>query len=182
MICPEVHKEVARLDGYLDGIAASANGSRRYSAGAFLIELAEPDACIEQAIRDCKSWYSQLAFAQTGRQRLPRGLGSLESEMQPFLVREVANRSAADLENLREYLSFRVMDALWFALEAQGRLRVGPSRAVDVWRLDNEPAPDSSDCTWFCVRVEWGLVVLQFNDDLKWQQAVESGRVDPLCP
>ena len=81
MICPEVHKEVARLDGYLDGIAASANGSRRYSAGAFLIELAEPDACIEQAIRDCKSWYSQLAFAQTGRQRLPRGLAFLQHDL-----------------------------------------------------------------------------------------------------
>lgn len=89
MISPEAHKEVARLDGYLGGIAVSTNYSRRYSAGAFLIEPLEPDACIEQAIKDYKeSWCPGLGFEPRRRQRLPRGLGSLESDIQPLLLRE----------------------------------------------------------------------------------------------
>lgn len=63
MLCLQTHQEVARLDGYLDGITAFTNHSRRYSAGAFVIDSAEFDACIEQAIKDYKkSWCPELAF------------------------------------------------------------------------------------------------------------------------
>lgn len=179
MISPEVHKEVARLDGYLAGIAVSTGCFRRYSAGAFLIEPVEPDACIGQAIKDFKTWCPELAFGQRQRQRLPRGLGSLEFDIQPFLVREVPGISAVDLDTLRRYLSFKVMDGLDDALRPRGQDLIGPWKAVEVWRLDSDTSPDWSDCTYFCIRVDGGLVVLQFNDDLKWRQAVESGRIDP---
>lgn len=180
MLSPEAHQEVARLDGYLDGIAVSTTHSRRYSAGAYLIEPVEPDACIEQAIKDYKeSWCPRLAFDPRRRQRLPRGLGSLEFDIEPFVLREAPGLDAIGLDNQRKYLSFKVMDALWYALEEQGRLRLGPGKAVEVWRLESQPKPDASDCTYFCIRVEQVLLVLQFNDDLKWRQAVESGRIDP---
>ncbi|QWP78187.1 hypothetical protein J5226_07260 [Lysobacter sp. K5869] len=182
MIPSQVHQEVARLSGYLDGIAVSTNYPRRYCAGAFLIEPVAPDACIEQAIRDYKkSWCPDLAFDSRQRQRLPSGLSSLESDIQPLVLREAPGLDAVGLENLRKYLSFKVMDALWYALEHQGGLRLGPWNAVEVWRLESPPEPDSSDCIYFCVRVEQALVVLQFNDDLKWRQAVESGRIDPAA-
>lgn len=91
----------------------------------------------------------------------------MESDIQPFLPSEAPGLDAIGSEGRRRYLSFKVMGALWYALEEHGGLRTGAQQAVDVWRLESQPKFDFSDCTHFCIRVGQALVVLQFNDDPK---------------
>lgn len=176
MSLSQVHEEIARLDGYLAGIAASNGCIRNYSANAFLVESVEPEVDLERAITGL--YPRRTEFVLGKGERLPRGFGSLERDIQPFLVRELASASSTSLTDLRRYLSFRVLDMLWYVVEVQ--LGVPQWSATEVWRLESEARPDSPDCVYFCIRLEGMLLVLEFRDDLKWLDAINSGRIDPL--
>ena len=176
MSLSQVHEEVARLDGYLAGIAACNGGIRNYSANAFLVEPIEPETGFEQAIIGL--YPRRTKFVLGKGERLSRGLASLECDIQLFLVREPPLASSVDLTDLRQYLSFRVLDSLWHVLEVQ--LGVDDWLATEVWRLESEPRPDSPDCVYFCISVQRALLILEFRDDSKWLEAVKSGRIASL--
>jgi len=176
MSLSHLHEEVARLDGYLAGLAASSGCIRNYCANALLIEPVEPGIAFEQAITGL--YPRRTGFVLGKGQRLPRGLASLESDIQPYLVRGLPSASSAAVTDLRRYLSFRVPDLLWYVLEVQ--LGVAQWLATEVWRLESEARPDSPDCAYFCIRLEGMVLVLEFRDDLKWLDATDSGRIDPL--
>lgn len=157
----EAQREVARLDGFLYGAAAMVGCIRGYSGSAYLIE-ARDDAGIEQALKGFYTWNPTLAF--DGVERLERGLGSLEFDIRPFIVRQTPRTSDVDLSDLRAYLSFRVMDMLSLILDGR--------RHFEVFRLNSAPRPAASECVFFCIKADAAWVVLQFNDDIPYLEGL----------
>lgn len=108
------------------------------------------------------TWNPTLAF--DGVERLERGLGSLEFDIRPFIVRQTPRTSDVDLSNLRAYLSFRVMDMLSLILDGR--------RHFEVFRLNSAPRPAASECVFFCIKTDAAWVVLQFNDDIPYLEGL----------
>lgn len=162
MISSAAELQVARLDGFLYGIAALNGGIRSYSAYAYAVEPKE-GVSIEQSLQDHYTWNPGMEFSEV--RRLDKGLRSLEKEIQPFLVRDLPRESADAAGNLQAYLAFRVMDMIMWIREDQ------PVR--EVFRLTLAAAPAKSECVFFCLKMEAMLVFLQFNYDIPFIDSLD---------
>lgn len=149
-----VEKEVARLDGFLRGVASMNGGLRSYSAYAYIVESQEGRS-IEQSLKDFYYWDAELDFSD--REHLNNGLRDLEAEIGPLLAREVPSKSGEQLTALQKYLAFKVMEMISVAKSDE--------MILDVIRLRSTSKPLASECLYFCMRLKGFFIVLQFNDD-----------------
>ncbi|WP_408951069.1 hypothetical protein [Lysobacter sp. Hz 25] len=162
MISPLVEREIARLGGFLYGIAALNGGIRSYSAYAYAVEPKE-GVSIEQSLQDHYTWNPGMEFSEV--RRLDKGLRDLERLIQPFLIRDLPGHNADAVGNLQAYLAFRVMDMIMVIRE---------DRPVpDVFRLTLAPAPATSECVYFCLKMEAVLVFLQFNNNIPFIDSLD---------
>ena len=152
---------VARLAGYLNGLAAEDGDIRQYTASAFLVSSQGGSDSPELLILSHYAAQTDLRFSSS--QRLERGLTDLDSQLyecvirRPFGVPEhtIAHELIADR---RRFVVFRIMDMIDGLAPEAYKLR-------EVHKLESiHPAP-VSQITFFCVRISSGFLVLQFNDD-----------------
>lgn len=146
-------REIARLDGYIFGLSSLNGSTRHFSSRAYIVECR--DGTVVNGIKDYFEWNPGLSFSNV--QQLERGLKDLELEIRPFLARDLIDLSPAKLEELRHYLSFRVMDFVSDIL--------GGQRNYPVLKLTAESEPSSSECVFFSIEVGARAIILQFNDD-----------------
>ena len=158
---PNIECEIARLDGYLSGLAALNGEIRNYTSFCYQVQVGE-GVSIERALKLHYHWRPDLRFSSV--RRLDRGTRDLEAQIGAYLVRNAPGSSQSELHNLRRFLSFRVLDKLSDI--------VGDLRQPEVLELTAPGDAKSSDCVFFCVCADGFSVVLQFNDDRKFVAAV----------
>ena len=152
--------EVARLDGFLSGVASLCGEIRDYAAFSYVIELKEGQRSIEESLKDYFEWLPTLGFADT--KVLAGGLRDLEIAIRPFLVRETSSVNSADLLDLRRYLSFRVMEMISNALNGSG--------IDEVVELFADSSPSDPKSAFFCVCAERTALILQFNSNIEFKR------------
>lgn len=157
-----VEREVARIDGFLAGLAAMNGGLRDYSSFCYIVQL-EGERSIDKAIKSFYHWHPQLRFSSV--KRLESGARDLERLIRPYLVRDLVMTSQGDLSNLRHLLSFKVMDMMSSLFE-------GPE-PLEVFELHSEFGPRGSECVYYGICAEHVAVVLQFNDDRRFESDPE---------
>ncbi len=152
---------VARLDGFLSGVAAVNGKIRDYTAFSRLVESKDEGCSAEASIKSFFNWMPNMAFSEI--KLLGNGLRDLETEIRPFLVRDLAHISPVRQLDLQRYLSFRVMEMVHGV--------VGGVKDANVSKLVLDSDESSSECVFFCICIEGGFVFLQFNNDIKFKEA-----------
>lgn len=158
---PNLECEIARLDGYLSGLAALNGEIRDYTSFCYQVQVAG-GVSIERALQLYYHRQPDLRFSSI--RRLDRGMRDLETQLGVYLVRSPPESSQSELDNLRRFLAFRVLDKLSDI--------VGDLRQPEVLELTAPGDASSSDCVFFCVCTDDFAVVLQFNDDRKFVVAM----------
>lgn len=154
----EIEREVARIDGFLAGLASMNGGLREYSSYCYVVHI--DDGCsVDEAIGNHYQWFPQLRFSSV--KRLEGGERDLENLLGHYLVRDSPKMSQDDLLNLRHHLSFKVMDMMSVVFERLDQLK--------VFELLAESRPRSSEGVFYSVCAEDLAVVLQFNDDRRFE-------------
>jgi hypothetical protein len=158
----------AHLDGYLSGLAALDGDIRQYTAGAFFVSESNPTETPEKSVHEFYSAQTDLQFS--GSQKLKSGLRELEQQLGGYVIRkhrELVDEGQQFVEDRQKYLAFRIMEMVSdIAPEASG-LRT-------VYKLESKGRDARSDVTFFCIRINSGFLVLQFNDDLPFILAQSS--------
>lgn len=157
----KIEIEVARLDGFLSGIATLNGEIRDYSAFSRLLKLDEEVSSVEESLKKFFNWIPSLKFSEI--RHLTQGLRDLEVEIRIFLVRDVAHISSERLSDIQRYLSFRVMDVIDGV--------VGNAKDIEVLKMTVDSDNSSSECVFFCVRIKKVVIFLQFNNDIKFKEA-----------
>jgi hypothetical protein len=156
---------VARLAGYLSGLAAEDGDIRQYTASAFVVS--GKDDSPEAMVHDFYAAQTDLRFSSS--QKLERGLGDLERQIGGFLIRKpwgLAEHTIAQevVDNRRRFLAFRIMDIIDEIAPEAFKLR-------SVYKLESMHPGPVSQVSFFCVQINSGFLVLQFNDDMPFVQA-----------
>lgn len=159
----KVEREVARIDGFLAGLASMNGGLRDYLAFCYIVDVGG-GCSIDVAIKNYYQWLPQLRFSSV--RRLGRGVRDLEDSLGPYLVRSSPRTSQSDLLNLRHHLSFKVMDMMSAVLMELGE--------CEVFELLAESEPHSSESVFYSICAEHVAVVLQFNDDVGFESVRET--------
>lgn len=152
---------VAHLGGYLSGVVAVDGEIRQYTAGAFLI--ADVDSTDSPASTVRKFYAAQTDFQFSSVQKLERGLNDLEQQLGSYLIQKPWGLidhiiPQTLVEARRAFLAFRIMDMISdIAPEARD--------SNSVHKLVTSASSATSEVTFFCVGIDGGLLVLQFNDD-----------------
>jgi hypothetical protein len=150
---------VAHLDGYLSGVVAVDGNIRQYTAEAFVVSGKNNLESPEAMIRDFYAVQTDFQFSSS--QKLERGLGDLERQLGGYLIRKpwgLAEQIAQQLvEDRRRFLAFRIMDMIADMAPETRSLRT-------VYKLEASASGSSSQVTFFCVGINVGFIVLQFND------------------
>jgi hypothetical protein len=150
---------VARLAGYLGGLAAIDGDIRQFTATAFVVSGKNSSDSPETMIADFYAAQANIQFS--GSQKLERGLGDLERQLNAYVVRRpwgLGEQMQRSVDDRRRYLAFRIMDMITDIAPEARNLR-------SVYKLESKSSGADSDVTFFCVRIESGFLVLQFNDD-----------------
>jgi hypothetical protein len=153
--------DVARLAGYLSGLVAVDGDIRQYTAGAFVVSGKNSSDSPEVMIRDF--YAAQTDFQFSSSRELERGLGDLERQLGGYLIRRpwglVEQTIPQQLVDARgAFLAFRIMDMIADMAPEARNLR-------GVYKLETSASGSRSQVTFFCVRIDAGFLVLQFNDD-----------------
>jgi hypothetical protein len=159
--------DVARLAGYLSGLVAVDGDIRQYTAGAYVVSGKTSSDSPEAMIRDFYAGQTNFQFSSS--QKLERGLGDLERQLGGYLTRKpwgLVEQTIAQhlVDDRRKFLAFRIMDMIADIAPEARNLR-------DVYKLESSPSDARSQVTFFCVRIDTGFLVLQFNDDTPFIRA-----------
>jgi hypothetical protein len=159
--------DVARLAGYLSGVVAVDGGIREYTAGAFVVSGKNSSDSPEIMIANFYS--AQTVFQFSSSQELERGLGDLERQLGDYLIRRpsgLIEQTIAEqlVDARRAFLAFRIMDMISDMAPEARNLR-------SVHKLETGASDSRSQVTFFCVRIDVGFLVLQFNDDSQFIRA-----------
>jgi hypothetical protein len=159
--------KVARLAGYLSGLAAEDGDIRQYTASAFVVAGKDSVDSPEAMVHDFYAAQTDLRFSSS--QKLERGLGDLERQIGGFLIRKpwgLAENTIAQevIDNRRRFLAFRIMDMIDDISPEAFKLR-------NVYKLESMQPGPVSQVSFFCVQIKSGFLVLQFNDDMPFIQA-----------
>ena len=152
-------KEVARLDGFLNGVAAFSGKIRDYSAFSYLLEM-EPNVSVELPLRKYFTPQANLTFSRV--EHLKGGIRDLEHAIRHYLVRDASYADAERLLSLQKYLSFRVMELVSMIL--------GDDRDVEVLKMVGDFDTSASESVFFCIRMKSTVLVLQFNNDINFKR------------
>ena len=151
---------ITRLHGYLSGVVAMDGEIRQYTAEAFVVSGENNSDSPETMI--CDFYAAQTDIQFSGSQKLERGLGDLERQLGSYLIRRpwgLVDQAITQqlVEARRAFLAFRIMDIIAdIAPEARN--------LSSVYKLEAGAPGSSSLVTFFCVRIDAGFLVLQFND------------------
>ncbi|MDH3976843.1 MAG: hypothetical protein OEV42_21485 [Deltaproteobacteria bacterium] len=156
-----ISKNVARLDGYLAGVASVDGNIRSYSSFAYLIEL--NDDRFDHALSRYYSNQGKLSFSYT--KLLSEGLRTLEIELRNYILRDVLCMSSNEgiihfdkaIIDRKKYISFRVMDLVEEVIEYD------KTRAI--YKAEGKIEKSKSHCIFYGVQGAQCCLVLQFNDD-----------------
>lgn len=153
--------EVAKLSGYLSGLAAEDGEIREYTAAAYVVSGSSGAESPEDLIREFYAAQTDMKF--TGSQKLEGGLGDLERQLGSYVIRRpwgVPDQTIAQnlVDDRRRFLAFRIMDMIDAIAPEAYRLRC-------VYKLESMHPGPVSRVTFLCVRIDVGFLVLQFNDD-----------------
>jgi hypothetical protein len=151
---------IARLHGYLSGVVAMDGEIRQYTAEAFVVSGKNNSDSPEAMICDFYAAQTDIQFSSS--QKLERGLGDLERQLGSYLIRrpwglvdQPIPQQSVDAR--RAFLAFRIMNMIAdMAPEARN--------LHSVYKLETSGSDSSSQVTFFCVRIDVGFIVLQFND------------------
>ncbi len=154
-----MNDEVARLDGFLSGLAAVSGSIRDYTAFSYLIDVVGGDSYVEESIKNHFQWYPSLHISHA--RKLERGIYGLEVEIREFLVSEGAFVSE-NANDLRKFLSYRVMEMIENV--------VGDEHVYEVVRADAAAMEFCSEAVYFCIRFGDKMLVMQFNDDKEFKK------------
>lgn len=152
-------KEIARLDGLLNGVSAFSGKIRDYSAFSYLLEI-EPNVSVELPLRKFFTPRANLTFS--GSEHLKGGIRDLEHAIRHYLVRDASYADADSLLSLQKYLSFRVMELVSMIL--------GEDRDVEVLKMVGNFETSASESVFFCIRMKSTVLVLQFNNDINFKR------------
>ncbi len=151
---------VACLDGYLSGVVAVDGEIRQYTAEAFVVSGKSSTDSPEAMVHDFYAAQTDIRFSNS--QKLERGLGELESQLGSYLIRRpwglVEHAIAQQMvDDRRAFLAFRIMDMI-SDIAPEARSLSG------VYKLETSASGSRSQVTFFCVRINAGFLVMQFND------------------
>lgn len=160
---------IGRLDGFLAGTSSISGRIRNFSAFAYALKSKDFDQSPESLIQ--KHFESQTTIELSNSVRLNGGMREFESSIRPFLIRhpfglEEQSVSSQIIEARQAFLSFRVLDMV-------SAIAADAYATNCVYCLESVSAPNQSKCTFFCVQIEDGYLVLQFNDDRPFNAATK---------
>jgi hypothetical protein len=158
----------AHLDGYLSGLAAGDGDIREYTAGAFVVPTNDDADSPESLVRKFYSHQADLQFSSS------QSLESrdLENQLRSYVIRrpwQLAGQVTAQqlVDDRRRFLAFRIMDMIEdIAPKAR--------RKGSVYKLESSGDGSTSEVTFFCIRIDAGLLVLQFNNDAPFIRAQQA--------
>ena len=158
---------VARLAGYLSGLAALDGDIRQYTASAFVVSGKDSSESPEAMIHHFYAAQTDIHFSSS--QNLAGGLGDLERELRDYVIRRpwgLPEQAIAPhlIDSRRHFLAFRIMDMIAVIAPEARNLR-------SVYKLESKGSGTDSELTFFCIRTDAGLLVLQFNDDSPFMRA-----------
>jgi hypothetical protein len=159
--------DVARLAGYLSGVVSVDGDIRHYTAGAFVVSDGNSTDSPEAMI--CDFYAEQTAFQFSSSHELDGGIADLERQLGGYLIRrpwglveQTIPQQSVDAR--RAFLAFRIMDMISDMAPEARSLR-------SVYKLETSASGSDSRVTFFCVRIDTGFLVLQFNDDSPFVRA-----------
>lgn len=158
----ELALSISGLDGYVRGVVAVDGEIRQYTADVFLVSgTGHADNSPENAIRNFYVAQTDIQFLSS--QRLEHGLRDLERLLGHYLIRRpwgLAEETIAphSLDDRRRFLAFRIMDMI-------GEMAHEARNLSEVYKLETGGSDTRPQSTFFCIRINAGLLVLQFNDD-----------------
>jgi len=158
---------VAHLAGYLSGAVASDGDIRHYTAGAFVVGDENGAESPEAMIRTFYAKQTILQFSSS--QKMDRGLADLERQLGGYLIRKPWGSIEQSIpqqvvDARRAFLAFRIMDMISdMAPEARN--------LCSVHKVEKDSSGSDSQVTFFCIRINPGFLVLQFNDDSPFVRA-----------
>lgn len=159
---------VATLDGYLRGVAEFSGSIRDYIACAFVLDSEKYVDSVEMSLEEY--FRPRVEIQLVCVSRLERGYRDIEQEIKPYLVRDGTRFSASEIDNLRSYLSFRVMDLIDLSLDRH--------EVVDVLKLVEGTAPLDTSSVFYCIRSKKGVLVLQFLDNIEFKKMATAGEIE----
>lgn len=155
----QLEKEIARLDGFLAGLALRNGAVKDYSSGAYFIEP-KSGCSIVESLKERYEWMPSLTISNV--KRLQRGMRDLEPAIRPFLAHHIPCMNVDEVLNLQRHLSFMVMEIISSAMGGDY------SGSLDVFHMSSAHEPMASRCDYFCICLEGFLIFLQFNDDTEF--------------
>lgn len=158
---------IARLAGYLSGLAAEDGDIRQYTASAYVVSGQESSDSPEVMIHD--RYAAQTDFLFSSSQKLERGLADLDSQLYSYVIRHPLGVSEKTIPHQlvadrRRFVVFRIMDMIAEIAPEAYKFR-------EVHKLESIHPGPVSQVTFFCVRTNSGFLVLQFNDDRPFIEA-----------
>lgn len=151
-------EEVERLSGFLYGISTFSGNLRQYESFAYLIDL--PNEFVLNGNLIKQYFRGQHEFSLGASEELQGGLKDVEIGIREYLIRDQGCVRSEMLQEMRRYVSFRVIDMIRDVFDSFGkRLDASVSKIQD----DDSSSPGRS--TFFCIRSRGLLLVLQFNED-----------------
>jgi hypothetical protein len=161
MMNSDLAVDAARLSGYLHGLTSVDGDIRQYTAEAHVISRKNSADSPEVMIRNFYAAQTVVQFSSS--RKLERGLGDLERELRAYLIRRpwglveqtIAQQS---IDDRGRFLAFRIMDMISdIAPEAY--------KLCSVYKVETSGSDSQSQVTFFCVGIDVGFLVLQFNDN-----------------
>lgn len=155
--------EVARLDGYLSGMAVLNGKINDYFAGAFLLDFIESET-LESAL---KAHFSENCNIYFSSEKIDISFRQLEVEIQDFIATNVLDSSNKFIDSKllfdrKKYIAFKVMDLIGFIFsENKGDFSL--TRNEYVQKIKAELEDTTSNLTFYCIAYGAGALVLQFS-------------------
>ena len=156
--------DVARLDGYLTGITTLNGEINEYYAGVFLIKK----NCNENIESTLVKYYAhrcQIKFSNI--KQMEKNLGSLELEIQPFIVENVLGYdelrfNSTTILKRKKYISFKILDMVDFLISDT---LTTPSHKANilVHKIEANLNDTNADYVFFCISFDKNILVLQFK-------------------
>jgi hypothetical protein len=154
--------DVARLDGYLNGIVALNGKINEYYAGAFLFKKSSNEK-LETSLVNYYAPRCQIYFSNITESNL----GEVELEIQDFIAENILGCNmqpfnSKDLFDRKKYISFKIMDMVNFLI-SNPLDEPGHKVNILVHKVEANLNDTNADFIFFCISFDNNILVLQFK-------------------
>jgi hypothetical protein len=154
--------EIARLDGFLGGMATVDGRIRDFSASA---RLMNSDPGIEQIRTSLEQLFKPFADVSVAKIQELSGLAELESRLQSYILRSPCDDFHLHADT-RRYVAFRILEIISEVTKTECVKSVLEAALADE--------VGSSKCSFFIVSYTDKHLVLQFNDDRPFKKKISA--------